>query len=894
MIEPGRMLAHYKLVEKIGEGGMGVVWKALDTTLNREAAIKILPDAFAQDPERRARFEREARLLATLNHPNIAGIYGLHVVPSTGSEGGDLSFIAMEYVPGEDLAARLDRGPLSVDDAIDVARQVADALEAAHEQGVIHRDLKPANITRTPEGKIKVLDLGLAKALANETSVDSASLSLSPTVTAAATVAGTLLGTAAYMSPEQVKGKEADRRADIWAFGCVFFEMLTGQTTFSGETISEVMASVLRDRPKEDALPAETPPAVRRLLTRCLDRDRNTRLRDMGEARIALSPAELASEAVGAVTAEPVPGRRRERLAWVAATLVLAIAGAAGWFVASRDTTAPAPAEVRASIIPPENHRFGTGTNSAGGLSISPDGTKMTFEASVGSGRSALYLRSLGAEVAQRLDGTEGATYPFWSPDSRQIAFFADGRLKKLDLDGGAPLTVTLASDGRGGTWNADGAILFAPETQESIQRVSIGGVLGEPATNLDGLRGGETTHRFPSFLPDGSHFLYLRGSHSAANQDDVNSIWVGDIDSDQTFELMQSGSQASYAQGHIFWVHDQFLMARPFSTEKLAFTGDAFAVGEGIVTEPATWRAAFAASDSGLLAFQGGSQPEKSLNILDREGKVLERIGEESVYGRIRLSHDGRHLAATIADAGTGRSDLWVYDMERNVGSRLTFHDAQDSNPVWSPDGKRIAFGSNRGGKTEIYARHFDGVGDVELLFSGEGRAEPEDWSSDGHFLTFNHGSGKYDLWILPINGDEAYPLVATEFDEGYARFSPDGNWIAYLSNEAGRYDLYLTRFPSGDGKWQLSKNGADWLLGWNSAGNELYFLDTDGDLAAAKVELGAQVIVDLPQKLFPVRAGETWTHMADGQSFIFGEPDDSGAESPVTLILNWQPDVN
>ena len=313
MIEPGRMLAHYKLVEKIGEGGMGVVWKALDTTLNREAALKILPDAFAQDPDRRARFEREARLLATLNHPNIAGVYGLHVVPSADSGGGNLSFIAMEYVPGEDLAARLARGPLPVDDAIDVARQVAEGLEAAHEQGVIHRDLKPANITRTPEGKIKVLDLGLAKALANEASVDSASLSLSPTITAGGTIAGTLLGTAAYMSPEQVKGKEVDRRADIWAFGCVLFEMLTGRTTFGGETISEVMASVLRDRPKEDALPTETPAGVRRLLSRCLDRDRDTRLRDMGEARIALSPEALASGAVAAGAAACLAHERCRR-----------------------------------------------------------------------------------------------------------------------------------------------------------------------------------------------------------------------------------------------------------------------------------------------------------------------------------------------------------------------------------------------------------------------------------------------------------------------------------------------------------------------------------------------------------------------------------------------------
>ena len=886
MIEPGRMLAHYKLVEKIGEGGMGVVWKALDTTLNREAAIKILPDQFAQNPDRRARFEREARLLATLNHPGIAGVYGLH-------EAEGLSFIAMEYVPGEDLADRLARGPLSVDDALDVARQVADALEAAHEQGVIHRDLKPANITRTPEGKIKVLDLGLAKALAAEGATDPASLSLSPTVTSAGTVAGTLLGTAAYMSPEQVKGKEADRRADIWAFGCVLYEMLTGKRTFGGETISEVMASVLRDRPEDDALPAETPAGVRHLLNRCLDRDRGTRLRDIGEARIALSPAGLATAGdmvAGATAAAPAADRKRERIAWAVAAIAFVAFAATFWILSSRGAVGPQAPEIRASVIPPEGQRFGISGDNAGALSLSPDGTKMTFVSSTGSGRPSLYLRSLGAEVAQQLAGTEGATYPFWSPDSRQIAFFADGKLKKLDLGGGAPLTVTSAPDGRGGSWNADGTILFSPETQESIRRVSVGGVLGDPVTTLDNSREGETTHRFPSLLPDGRHFLYVRGSHSAARQDDVNSIWVGDIESDETFELMQSGTQAAYAQGHVFWVRDQFLMARPFSVEKLAFTGDAFAVGEGVVVQSDTWRAAFAVSEAGPLAFHGGSAPEQVLNVYDRGGNVLETIGDEAIYGFIRLSPDNKYLAATVADRGTGRSDLWVYDMTRNVGSRLTFHEAQDNTPVWSPDGKRIAFASTRGGTTEIYVRQSDGRGDAELLFSGEGRAEPEDWSSDGQYLAFDKGFGKYDLWVLPIDGDDAFPLVATEFDEGYSRFSPDGKWIAYLSNESGRYDLYLTRFPSGEGKWQLSKNGADWLIGWNGAGNELYFLDTDGDLAAVKIELGDQVVVDLPQKLFPVRAGLSWANMSDGNRFIFGVSDDAEAESPITLILNWE----
>jgi Tol biopolymer transport system component len=551
--------------------------------------------------------------------------------------------------------------------------------------------------------------------------------------------------------------------------------------------------------------------------------------------------------------------------------------------------------EIRASIVSPEGQRFSTAGNSAGGLSLSPDGTMMTFVASIGSGRPSLYLRTLGAEVPRKLAGTEGASYPFWSPDSRSIAFFADAKLKKLDLfSGGAPLTVTPASDGRGGTWGPDGTILFAPETQESIQRVSVGGVLGEPVTQLDSEREGETTHRFPSFLPDGRHFLYLRGSHPAANTDEVNSIWIGDTESDQTSELMKSGTQAAYAQGHVFWVREQFLMARPFSVDKLAFTGEAFAVGEGVIVATGSWRAAYALAEAGPLAFHGGSGAEQVLTVFDREGKELHTIGEESVYGFVRLSPDNKSLAATVSDAATGRSDLWIYDLERNVGSRLTFHDAQDDAPVWSPDGKRVAFSSNRNGNTEIFVRQSDGRGEVEVLFSSEGRSTPDSWSSDGKHLVFSHGLGKFDVWVLPLDEGEAYEFIGTEFDEGYSRLSPDGKWLAYLSNESGRYDLYLTRFPSGEGKWQLSKDGAEWLVGWKESNDELYFLDGDGNVAAVKVQLDDQVEVSLPEALFTHRTNETWDNMANGEQFIFGVAGNSNVESPITVILNWEHGTN
>jgi Tol biopolymer transport system component len=885
-IEPGRALHQYRLVEKIGEGGMGVVWKAVDSSLGREAAIKILPDAFAQDAERRARFEREARLLATLHHPGIAGIYGLY-------ECDGLHFIAMEYVPGEDLARRLERGPLALGDALDVARQIAEALEAAHEQGVIHRDLKPANITRMPDGTIKVLDLGLAKALSSEGSADRGRLSLSPTVTSAGTTAGTLLGTAAYMSPEQVKGHEADRRADIWAFGCVLQEMLTGRRTFGGETMSETLASVLRDEVAQDNLPEGTPDSVRRLLRRCLDRDRRTRLRDIGEARIALSPQGLAASTARTEVnpAVAIPGARGGGLAWGVAGVALVALAVTGWIALRRSGAAAGP-EVRTMIAPPVEQSFLVTGFNAGALSLSPDGTRATFVASTPSGRPSLYLRNLGSTTPQIIPGSENATFPFWSPDSRQLAFFADGKLKKISLDGGAPMTIASAPEPRGGTWGANGTILFAADTQAAISSVSAGGVLGGPATTVDPSRGGETTHRYPWFLPDGRHFLYLRASHSAAAQDAVNSIWIGDVESKETSELMQSGTNAAYARGHVFWAREGFLMARAFSLDTLSFTGEPFVVGEGVVTQPDSWRATFAVSVAGPIAFQTGLAPKGILTWLDREGKELGTLGDPGKFGFIRLSPEGRSLAAAVSDPTSGRGDIWVFDLQRGVGGRLTFDSAAEDSPVWSPDGKRIAFSSNLKGKTTILVRPSNGRGGVERMLpeTVTDRAVPDDWSSDGKFLAFSAGAPKFDQWVLPLEGGEAFPLVVGDFDEGYGRFSPDGTWMAYISNESGRYELYLTRFPSGEGKWQLTKIGADWLVGWNAAGNAVYYLDLESRLCEVHVDLADQVVADQPICLFPTRSGRTWAARSDGQRFLIGIPDDAGSDFPITLVLNWE----
>lgn len=542
-------------------------------------------------------------------------------------------------------------------------------------------------------------------------------------------------------------------------------------------------------------------------------------------------------------------------------------------------------------IRPPEGQRFEAHGGYSGAVTLSPDGSRMTFASASDTGDPALYVRLLESEVAQPVPGTEGATFPFWSPDSRKLAFFLEDKLKKIDLDGGAPMTICDASEGRGGTWNREGVILFAPNTQAPIHRVSAGGGTPVPVTKLDISREGETTHRYPVFLPDGRRFLYLRGGHAAANTDAVNSIWVGSLDSEDTTELMQCGSNVLYADGHLFWLRDRFLMARRLDSPSLRFEGEAFALGEKIVFQPTWWRGAFGVADDGMIVFQGGVASQMYLAWFDAEGAELDVVAQADIFEQIRLSPDDLRLAVTRIDESSGRGDIWVYDLNRLVGSRLTFDEAHDRNPVWSPDGKRIAFQSNRDSAAgDIFVQSADGRGKAELLYSSEMPDTPEHWSADGQYLAIDRGVGKSDLWIVPLDGKEPFSLVATDFDEGYSRFSPDGNWLAYVSNESGRYELYLTRFPSGEGKWQLSVDGSDWLIGWKKDNSELYYLDRQRNLIAVRVELGDNVVADLPRRLFRTRAGDAWASAVDGKRFLLGVPDNPSQDYPITLVVDWK----
>ena len=712
-------------------------------------------------------------------------------------------------------------------------------------------------------------------------------------MTSEGTVAGALLGTAAYMSPEQAKARTVDRRADVWAFGCVFFEMLTGKKMFAGDGISETLASVLRDEPNWDALPAATPVAARLLLRRCLDRDVRMRLRDIGEARVALSPESLAVAADDGSVEDPaiaVAGSRgRNWLARASVFAAIVVAAFAGWFAAHSGTTTAAP-EVRAAIRPPKGQLFEGYGSYLGNLTLSPDGTHLTFSSTNGDGRPMLHLRSLGSQTSQPLTGTEGATFPFWSPDGRSLAFFIDGKLKRLDLEGGAPMTICSASAGRGGSWGKDGVILFTPDTQAAIYRVSASGGEASPGDHTrQSAEGGDHTP-IPVLPSRWKPLFFIRLGHAAALDDEVNSLWVGSLDGAEPVELVHSVSNAAYAMGHLFYIRDHFLMARPFDHRRLEFSGEPFVVGEDVVYLGNYWRGAFAVAENGLLAYQGGLGPQRKLIWYNRDGTELGQIGKSAQFGPIRLSRDGRQLAATITDPGSGRGDIWIIDTPRDVASRLTFSDAHDTQPVWSPDGTRVAFQSDRAKDTgDVFLVQADGRGEPELLFASDGPASPTDWSPDGKYVSVDQGIGKNDLWIVPVDGGDPFTLVATPFDEGYARFSPDSSWIAYVSNESGRYELYLTRIPSGDGKWQLSVDGGDWAIGWKEDGSEIYYLDLEGALCSVRVELGENVVVDRPQQLFETRSENTWASAPDGQRFVLGAPENLHEGYPINLIANW-----
>lgn len=863
-ISVGTRLGPYEIVAPIGSGGMGEVYRAQDTKLNRDVAIKVLPAALANDVDYMARSQREAQVLAALNHPNIAAIYGL-----------EEHAIVMELVEGPTLANRIAQGLLPIEEALPIAKQIAEALEAAHEKGIIHRDLKPGNIKVTPEGVVKVLDFGLAKtAGANTTS----NASISPTLTIRATEAGFILGTAAYMSPEQAAGRPVDKRADIWSFGVVLWEMLTGHRLFEGETVSHTLADVLRTPIDFNQLPTKTPSTIDDLLRRCLDRDIKTRLRDIGEARIVIAKY-LADPSAAAESARPVSGSRAP-VAW-ALTTIFAVALAIALWVPWRRPPAPAPIN-QFVIPPPEKATFGDFRAS---LAISPDGRQLVFIAS-SSGPPVLWVRPLDSLAARRLAGTEDAGAPFWSPDSKSIGFFSRGKLKRIDASGGPVQSLADATyPPVGGTWNHDGVIVFARSTADALYSVPAAGGAVQQVTHLDQARQ-ERAHQWPFFLPDGHHFLFL----SRAGQS--LGLFVGSLTSPEVKPISGVFSAAMYSPpGYLLFQRDTTLMAQPFDAAHLSTSGDAVPIVERVAAFVAG-TVGFTVSASGTLVYRSNVSSQTHLLWVDRAGKPISEAAPAGTYNNIALSPDEKRLAF---DRFQNQADVWLMDLQRHITQRFTFQ--QSNVPLWSPDGRTVAFASARTGMLDIYQRPSNASAPEQVLFKLEAPPilYPSDWSSDGRYLAYYRADPKTqtDLWVLPLFGDKKpFPVAHSEFNESEGQFSPDVRWMAYESDESGMPQIYVQSFPVVTGKWQISTDGGSQPR-WRKDGKELFYITTDGKLMAVTVKTGAAFEFGAPRPLFEANLAsairrQAYVVSADGQRFLLNTPLDTAAQ-PLTIVQNW-----
>ena len=814
-LSPGTRLGPYEILSALGTGGMGEVYRARDTKLNREVAIKVLLPAVATDADRMARFSREAQLLASLNHSNIGSIYGLE-------DSGGAQAIVMELVEGPTLADRLAGGPLAPPEAVAVAMQIADALEVAHERGIIHRDLKPANIKVKTDGTVKVLDFGLAKALDSGTSSNPGAMN-SPTLTAHATAAGIILGTAAYMAPEQARGKATDRRSDVWAFGCILFEMLTGRMAFGGETTSDTIAAVLGREPDWSSLPPGAPASLRRLLRRCLEKDPKRRLRDLGDARLDL---EEATTVTAPDQAAPRGSRRRERLAWISALTLVTLAAVA---FAAKAFRAPAGgAEMRVDIAtPPTRDRVS--------VAISPDGSKIAFVADA-SGASQLWVRRLDSGAQDPQPGTSAASLPFWSADSRSIGFFADGKLKRLDIDSGAVTVLTNAPNGQGGAWSADGTILFAPVPASPLLRIAAGG--GELATVTTVAAPKQVGHGFPHFLPDGRHFIF-----QVQGAPEVRGTYVGELGNTQTSRILDSEVPAVYASsGHLLFVGRGRLLAQSFDASRFSVSGDPFEIATGLAVHQ---QAALSASASGPIVYRHGASGQR-LQWFDASGKELGLVGNRDidVLTGPSSSRDGRRFALFWRDSGN--VDVWLLDPERGGMTKFTDNPADDIFPVWSPDGVRIVFSSTRGGQSlDLYVKAVDGTGNEDLLFSNPQIKAASDWSPDGRFVLYSGADRQsdFDIWALPVDGErKPFAVVQSKSSDRLAQFSPDGQWIAYESNESSRYEIYLQPFTgnaSPGGKVPITTDGGAQAR-WRRDGKALFYIAIDGRLMEVPLRFG------------------------------------------------------
>jgi len=857
-MKTGERLGPYEILAPLGAGGMGEVYRARDTKLNREVAIKVLPSAVAADAERMTRFQREAQVLAALNHPNIAQVYGM--------EGAAL---VMELVPGETL-----KGPLPVDEAMAIARQIADALEAAHEKGIVHRDLKPANIKITPSGTVKVLDFGLAKA-AEEGSAGPAGPD-APTMSVPATRDGAILGTASYMSPEQAKGRPVDRRADIWAYGCVLYELLTGRRAFPGDSPAEAMAAVIGAEPDWTLLPPGSPVQLLRL---CLQKDQRLRLRDAGDSTL-ITGVSAASQAAG----RSAP--RSAMLPWVLATVLGTLALFAAWKYFDLRGRPQAPSIIRSSLLSPAKTALALGRGTA--VVFSPDGSRVVFTA-MQDGRVQIYQRALDQSESTPLPGTEGATNPFFSPDSRWVGFFVAGKLKKVAIQGGEPVTLCAAPNSRGETWADDDTIFFTPTSGSGLYRVPGAGGAPEQVTKP---AKGELSHRWPQALPGGKAVLFTIWNDTGFEEGRIVALVLA---TGERRLLVQGGSFARYMPGgagrpdYLIYARAGGLLAVPFDVQGLRLTGTPVPILEGLVTN-LSGGAHFSLSRDGALVYVGGEMAEmtRKLGFLRPDGTKESELPVRGMSLFFTLSRDGRRIARSNP-AGPNR-DLWVHDLDRGTTSRLTYGN-NDSNPVWSPDGKRIAYSSGLP-KPNLFWKPADGSEAEERLVTSANDQFPSSFSPDGKLLAyfeFDPVTGA-DIWVLPLEGDrKPLPFLKTPFSESYPVFSPDGKWIAYESNESGKYEIFVQSFPSPGRKFQVSTEGGR-MPQWSRDGRSLYYRNRNA-LMAASLQLESSSVAK-PKALFE-GSYELVYAVAPNGSFVVIQIERESAPTHMNLVLNWREEL-
>jgi len=884
----GTRLGPYEVLSPLGAGGMGEVYRARDTRLGRDVAVKVLPQHLSANAEVRARFEREAKTVSALNHPNICTLFDV------GRE-GDMDYLVMELIEGETLATRLERGPLPAGDVPRIAGEIADALAQAHAAGVIHRDLKPGNVMLTRSGA-KLMDFGLARATGLGESAGSgvsmAGLSQSPTMGQPLTAEGTILGTFQYMAPEQLEGKEAEASADIWAFGCVLYEMITGHRAFQGRSQATLISAIMSSPPASvtQAAPA-TPPALERLVQACLAKDPTDRLQSARDIKLQLAWITEAGSQFGVPKPVAVRRKQRERLAWVVAAAAVAAAALSPWLWGRR---APPALPVEAVIVPPPGALFSSSIDKPLPLAVSPDGATIAFCGRDGEGPDKLWVRSLGAQDAHAIPGTEGAEGPFFSPDGRSLAFYATGKLRRVEVAGGPVIDLADRIDPRGGTWNRDGDILLTTGSAAPISRIASDGGELTTVTVLDSTNG-EDTHRYPWFLPDGKHFLYL-ARRSGAGKGENPTIFVGELGSATRTPVLEVASNVMYAAGCLIYVRGTALVAQRFDVSSLKVSGSPVPLVDDIRMDERFSRAVFSVSDNGILACMTGNDLSRTqIRWLDRSGKKLEDVGEPGDYtygGTPNISPDGKSALIAMANRDRGTSDIWLVDLTTGRRRKLTTDGSDHAYAIWLPGGRLAAVLSNEGDVGGIDAVAIDGTGVRRIVTAASFTWPLSAW---GNVLLYAPDfDANSNVFSVPISGgnDPPEPYADTKAQEFQAQFSPDGKYVAYTSDETGRLEVFVETFPRSQGRWQVSQAGGNQPR-WRGDGAELFYMDEENYLISVDVEQSPSGFqMGASRRLFQFHgASGIWRYdvAADGQRFLVTTPLTEDLASPITLITDW-----